>query len=510
MPDTPEQIYAKACEHARQTALLGSVESLLNWDERTVMPAAGAEYRAEQMALLSLLAHERLTDARFGAWLDELANTHLAQPAEGDSGTTIRWLKRRHDRAAKLPASLVEELARASVLGQQAWQDARRQDDFCLFQPHLEKMLRLKQQEAEALGYQDSPYDALLDDYEPDARTAHVGEVLSALRDELVPLVAAIRDSSRRPDTSILTRYYPIEEQEALGTLAAQRFGFDFARGRLDTTAHPFCVTAGPHDCRITTRYNPHHFNESFFGILHEAGHGIYEQGLPSEHFGLPLGQAVSLGIHESQSRLWENFVGRSRAFWEYFYPEAQQAFPEALGGVSEDEFHFAVNEVRPSLIRVEADEATYNLHILIRFQLEIALLSGELPVADLPLAWCEQYRKYLGVQPDRDADGVLQDIHWSAGLFGYFPTYALGNLCAAQLFARAEKDLGGLERPIADGQFQPLRDWLRQNVHQHGQRFSAPALIEKVTGEPLSHAPLMQYLRSKLGPLYRFQCPPQ
>ncbi|MEX0977907.1 MAG: carboxypeptidase M32 [Pirellulales bacterium] len=277
----------------------------------------------------------------------------------------------------------------------------------------------------------------------------------------------------------------------------------DFRRGRLDVTAHPFCTELGPNDCRITTRYDEHFFNGAFFGTLHEAGHGIYDQGLRTDWYGLPPGEYVSLGIHESQSRLWENLVGRSRAFWQHFFPALQQAFPAALSGVSLDGFYFAINDVRPSLVRVEADEATYNLHILVRFELEQALLKGDLPVSDLPGAWNEKYHQYLGIRPDSDSDGVLQDVHWSAGLVGYFPTYSLGNLYASQFFEQAEKDLGALAPQFARGEFAPLRRWLTENIHRHGRCFSAAELVQRITGKPLSHAPLIAHLRKKLGPLY-------
>jgi carboxypeptidase Taq len=301
----------------------------------------------------------------------------------------------------------------------------------------------------------------------------------------------------------LLQRRFPVDVQEQFGREAAAAIGFDFARGRLDVTAHPFCTTLGPHDCRITTRYDEQFFNTAFFGILHEAGHGIYEQGLPAEHFGLPPGEAISLGIHESQSRLWENFVGRGRAFWNWFYPAAQRHFPAALGDVDCDDFYFAINDVRPSLIRVEADEATYNLHILVRFELEQALLQGDLPPSDLPDAWNEKYRKYLGIAPPDDRRGVLQDVHWSAGLLGYFPTYSLGNLYAAQFFAQAKIELGDLEGGLSRGDFRPLKHWLREKIHRHGQRWSAAELVQRVTGRPLSAKPLVEHLRAKMAPLY-------
>jgi carboxypeptidase Taq len=503
MSDSSERAYETLRDHAGHTALLSSIEELLSWDERTMLPAAGAEHRARQMALLSGMIHDRWTDPRMGQWLAQLADAPLAADEHSDAGATIRRIRRLHERACKLPKTLVEELARTGVLGQQAWEDARARNDFPAFRPWLEKMLDLKRQEAEALSYPECPYDALLDEYEPDERTANVARVLADLREQLVPLVDRIRGSGREPDTSILRRSFPTEDQESFGRKVAGRLGFDFRRGRLDVTAHPFCCAPGPHDCRITTRYNGHFFSEAFFGILHEAGHGIYEQGLRTDQYGLPPGQAISLGVHESQSRLWENLVGRSRAFWEHFYPQAQRVFPQALGDVSLDDFYFAVNDVRPSPVRVEADEATYNLHILVRFELEQALLSGELPPSDLPGAWNEKYHRYLGIRPATDADGVLQDVHWSGGAIGYFPTYSLGNLLAAQLFAQADADLGGLAGHFRRGHFRPLFEWLRQKVHQQGQRWSAGQIVERITGRPLSHDPLIRHLRAKLEPLY-------
>jgi carboxypeptidase Taq len=503
MSPSTQRVYDTLRDYVRESALLGSIEALLGWDERTMLPPAGGEHRAEQMKLLAGMMHQRWTDARLGEWLDELAESPLAGDPHSDAGATIRRIRRQYQRRIKLPQSLVEELTRLSVLGQQAWQEARAKDDFPAFRPWLEKIVELKRQEADALGYPECRYDALLDEYEPDERTSSVAEVLARLREQLVPLVEAIRHCGRRPDVSILQRRFPVAEQESFGREAAARIGFDFQRGRLDVTAHPFCSTSGPNDCRITTRYDEHAFGQGFFGILHEAGHGTYEQGLRTDQYGLPLGEAVSLGMHESQSRLWENLVARSRPFWEHFYPEAQRRFAPALGGVSLDEFYFAINDVRASLIRVEADEATYNLHILIRFELEQALLSGDLSVGELPGAWNEQYARSLGVTPANDAEGVLQDIHWSGGAIGYFPTYSLGNLYAAQLFAQAERDLGGLADRFARGQFQPLLQWLREKVHGQGQRYPAAELVERITGRPLSPGPLIEHLRSKLGPRY-------
>jgi carboxypeptidase Taq len=496
-------IYENVCRHRRETAMLGAIESLLSWDERTMMPEAAGEYRAEQATLLAGMIHKRETDPQLGEWLAKLADTDLARDRHGDTGTVIRELKREYDKRVRLPQSLVEELARTSVLGQQIWVTARKNNDFKSFQPILTKMIGLKRDEAEALGYRGCRYDALLDHYEPAAETSQVAKVLAALRDQLVPLVSAIRESGRQPNVEILKRHYPTDAQRKFGDQIAAKIGFDFNRGRLDVTAHPFCSEMGPNDCRITTRYNERHFNEAFFGILHEAGHGMYEQGLPADSYGLPTCMYVSLGIHESQSRMWENLVGRSQAFWEFCYPLAQKAFPEALREVLLDDFYFAINDVRPSLIRVEADEVTYNLHILIRFELELALINDGLSIADVPAAWNEKYRQYLGLTPPDDAHGVLQDIHWSAGLVGYFPTYSLGNLYASQFFAAAQRDLGNLAAQFRRGEFQPLRQWLLEKVHRQGRRYTAAELVEQVTGQPLSHDRLIEHLRGKFGTVY-------
>jgi carboxypeptidase Taq len=494
--------YESLCSHTRETAKLASIMGLLEWDERTKMPPAGGDYRAEQISYLAGEIHKRQTNPAVGEWLAALADSPLAADRHSESGTVIRQLQREYDKKTKLPQALVEELSRTAVLGQQMWVEARKADDFAKFRPLLEKTIELKRHEAAALGYKVTPYDALLDDYEPGATTAEVGPALAGLRDALTPLVEQIVGSSRQPDGELLKREFPIDAQEAFGKAASAAIGFDYAAGRLDVTDHPFCAGAGPRDQRITTRYNLYDFGDAFFSILHEAGHGLYEQGLPADQFGLPTGEAVSLGIHESQSRMWENQVGRSRAFWEHFLPQAQQKFA-SLKGASLDTFYGAINEVRPSLIRVDADEVTYNLHILIRFELERAMIENDLQAADLPAAWNEKYQRYLGITPPNDADGALQDVHWSAGLFGYFPTYSLGNLYAGQFFAQASKELGDLPGTFRRGEFRPLLDWLRQKIHAHGQRWSAGELALNVTGQPLSHAPWIDQMRSKYGELY-------
>jgi carboxypeptidase Taq len=342
-----------------------------------------------------------------------------------------------------------------------------------------------------------------LDEYEPDARVEDLSPVFSDLKTRLTALIAEIADAPRQPNLDLLRQSVPIESQRRFSRDVAEWVGFDFARGRLDETSHPFCTTLGPKDCRILSRFEENWFPGGLYGTLHEAGHGMYEQGLRSDWFGLPPGSYVSLGIHESQSRLWENQVGRSKAFWTWLHPKMVEIAPPAFGDASLDELYFAINQVSPSLIRVEADEATYNLHILIRFELEQALISGDLPVDELPSAWNQQYRDCLGVQALSDNDGVLQDVHWSAGLFGYFPTYTLGNLAAAQLFDAAKDQIDHLDDHFSRGEFAPLLDWLQMNVHRHGRCYTGTELVENASGKPLSSDHLMNYLEEKLRPLY-------
>jgi carboxypeptidase Taq len=503
MPRSPDQAYAKLTERLKTTALLESCASVLGWDEQTYMPPGGAEHRANQLSLLAGMCHERATSRETG---DLIAEVEATQLVTGDTpvAANLREVRRDFDRATKLPRRLVEELSHTCTLSQQAWVAARKQSDFRQFQPWLEKIVALKREEAQAIGYGAGvPYDALLDAFEPGMTAADVTRLFTPLRDELVKLIAAIRDSGRHPNREIITRFYPTAAQREFSIAAARQIGFNFDEGRLDTTAHPFCSGFGPGDCRLTTRYDEHHFPGAFFGTLHEAGHGIYEQGLDRTAYGLPTGVACSLGIHESQSRMWENFVGRSRSFWKHFYPRAQQVFPEALSGTSVDDFYGAINDVQPSFIRVEADEATYNLHILLRFDLERPLIAGDLQPADVPGVWNETFTKYFGIVPPDDAHGCLQDIHWSGGMIGYFPTYALGNMYAAQFFACAEHELGDLPGVFAKGEFGSLKTWLNDKIHKHGRRYRAQKLAEVVTGESLSPLPLVRHLRAKFDELY-------
>ena len=498
-----ERAYWDLLSRWKEVALLRSCAAVLGWDERTYMPRGGAAHRAEQQALLAGMVHGRATAPEMGELLSQIEEGDEVFETGSTIAANLREIRREYDRRVKLPRSLVEALARATTLAEHAWEEACEASAFEPFRPHLEEVVRLTQEVAATLEIGDRAYDALLDGYEPGETSANLKKVFGALRNELVPLVAAIVDSGRVPEASILTRPFPVASQEAFGKAVAEAIGFDFERGRLDVTVHPFCTGIGPGDARITTRYDERQFGQAFFGILHETGHGLYEQGLDAAHAGTPMAEAVSLGIHESQSRMWENFVGRGRAFWEHFFPKAQVIFPKALGDVSLGAFYSAINHVRPSFIRVEADEVTYNLHVLLRFELEEALVEGELKAAELPGVWNERVEQYFGMRPPDDARGCLQDVHWSAGLIGYFPTYTLGNLYGAQFFEQAREDLGDLDEQFAVGEFQPLLGWLREKIHRHGKRYRAPELVKKVTGKPLDHGAFMAHLRTKFGPLY-------
>jgi len=415
----------------------------------------------------------------------------------------VREVRRLHRRATRVPRALVEEIARTTATARGHWVEAREKDDFSRFSPSLTRLVELKRREADAVGWDGHPYDALLDEFEPGATTAMAGALFAELQRDLVPLVQELAGAPRRPDRALLRGRFPKTRQEELVARFIAEVGFDLEAGRVDVSAHPFCVGIHARDVRITTRYDEGYLPAALFGAVHEAGHALYEQGLDPEQAFTPAGMAVSCAIHESQSRLWENMVARSRPFWERHYETVQGQFPEALSGVDLDTFHAAINAVEPSTIRVEADEVTYNLHIVLRFEIEQALLDGSLPVADLPAAWNDGMERLVGVRPAGDSQGCLQDIHWAVGAFGYFPTYALGNLYAAQFYAAARQALPGLDRQVAAGEMTPLREWLRNNVHRHGMRYRADALCERVTGEPLSVAPFVSYVRDRFRPLY-------
>lgn len=489
--------YRKLLKRAREIALYSGATELLNWDEETYMPPKGLEFRADELACLSGHKHRLFTAKTTGQWIAE-CEQHGFPSGSPQAANTREW-RRLYDRATRIPARLVEKFERTRAVAREVWKEAREKSDFKLFQPHLKKLVDLNRQRADAWGYQESLYDALLEEYEPGMRASRLRPLFAELRSAISSVLGAARERSASIPADFLDGDYPIEAQQALNRKAALAMGYDFQAGRIDTTAHPFCITLGPADCRLTTRYNPRNFTQSFFGILHEAGHGLYEQGLPVEHYGTPLGTAVSLGIHESQSRLWENHVGRHPAFWEHWHPIACEHFP-GLKQFSLGQMTAAVNRVSPSFIRVEADQVTYDLHIILRFDIELKLLEGELAVSEVPACWNEEFEKLFGLKVSNNAAGCLQDIHWSIGTQGYFPTYTLGNLNAAQLFARASQEQPGLEADLARGELGGLLHWLREKIHRHGCRLSPQQLMEQATGEPTRTRYHIEYLRKKFG----------
>jgi carboxypeptidase Taq len=505
----PVPAYADLCSRLRGVRLIESIGSLVSWDQETYMPPKAAGFRAEQLSELSAIAHQRATDPRIG----ELIAACEADAAFKDPGSAhaaaVREMRRDFDLASKLPTELVAELARVGSQAQEAWKHAREASDFKAFRPWLEKMIALSRRKAECLGTPPGgeAYDALLDQYEPGARAAEIEAVFTPLAERLSGLIRAIGGSAHKPSDAPLKVTFDTARQHELGQAVLKAMGFDFGAGRLDTTTHPFCSGMAPGDTRLTTRYRESHWTDALYSTMHEGGHGLYEQGLPKAEagglVGTPLVDAVSLGIHESQSRMWENFVGRSREFWKWLTPVAKKLAP-GLSPFSEEHLYAAVNIVQPSLIRVDADEATYNLHVLIRFELERALIRGDLAVGDLPAEWNARYKRYLGVNVPDDRRGCLQDVHWSFGLVGYFPTYTLGNLYAAQLWETINVALPSLREDMARGELLGLREWLRSSIHAHGKRYRAAELCERITGKALSPEPLMRHLEGKLKAVYR------
>jgi len=491
--------YDQLKAHLERIADLNAAANVLEWDQETYMPDGAAEARGHQVATLRQLAHEFLIADEVDTLLERLAPETASLDPVSTEAALVRVTKRDYERARKIPATLVAEMARAVASAKQAWKEARETDTFATFAPHLQRLIDLNIQQVEALGYEDRRYDALLDAFEPGMKTATAEQVFLDLREALVPIVRAIARQPM-PDDRLLYRTFPAQAQWDFGLRVIRDLGYDFSRGRQDHSTHPFTTSFSITDVRLTTRIDEHFFNPAFFGTLHEAGHGLYEQGIDLRLDRTPLADGASLGLHESQSRLWENLVGRSRPFWQHYYPLLQRQFPEALGEVTLDAFYSAVNKVAPSLIRVEADEVTYNLHIMLRFELENELIDGRLAVDDLPSAWNDRMEDYLGVRPSNDAEGVLQDIHWSLGAFGYFPTYALGNLMSTQLFDQAQRDLPGLDVQIGEGHFEDLLAWLRTNVHQYGRKKTATQILEDVTGHGLSADSWLAYIRRKFG----------
>ncbi|MBN4054199.1 carboxypeptidase M32 [Nitrospira defluvii] len=486
---------------------LSSAISLMSWDQETYMPRGSAQARAEQISGLMALVHEQRTGQEMSRvlskWVD-LETGDLKSDWDNRCPALLREVWRDYHHAIRLPSEFVKTLGLETSLAHQVWIEARKNKNFSFFAPSLKKIVALKKEEAEYLGYKDSPYDPLLDKFEPGMTVSQIVPIFLSLKEKLVPLLKRIGDAPHQPDSDFLRQYYDEEAQIAFGKRVLEAMGFSFQMGRQDLSAHPFTTSFHPSDVRVTTRVDPHDLLSSLFSSIHEGGHALYDQGLSTEDFGTPLGESISLGIHESQSRLWENGVGRSRPFWKHFFPILQKTFPDALERIDLERFYSAINAVRPSMIRVEADEVTYNLHIMLRFEIERTLIENDIDIDTLPDLWNEKTEEFLGIRPSNDAEGLLQDIHWSGGAFGYFPTYTLGNLYAAQFFKQAKIEIPDLEPEIEKGNLLPLKKWLNQKIHRWGRQYTSDELVRKVTDEPLNPNYFTNYLHEKFGELYR------
>lgn len=482
---------------------LRSAAALLSWDQATYMPPGGAAARGRQIATLHRLAHEKFTDPAIGRLLDELRPYEESLPYDSDEASLIRVTRRDYERAVKVPPSFMAEFSRHAAASYEVWAKARPANDFAAVQPYLERTLDLSRQYANFFPGYDHIADPLIDLADEGMKAATVQALFAELREQLVPLVRAIT-AQPVADDRCLRQPFPEDRQLAFGLEVIRRFGFDLERGRQDKSPHPFTTEFSVGDVRITTRVKEDDLGEALFSTLHEAGHAMYEQGVRPELEGTPLAGGTSSGVHESQSRLWENLVGRSRPFWAFFYPRLQETFPDQLGSVPLDAFYRAINKVQPSLIRTDADEVTYNLHVMMRFDFELALLEGRLTVKELPEAWRERFRADLGIVPPDDRDGVLQDVHWYSGAIGgEFQGYTLGNILSALFFDAALKAHPGIPEEIAHGEFGTLHTWLRENIYQHGRKFLPLELVERVTGGPIRIEPYIRYLRTKYEELY-------
>jgi len=483
----------------KQAQLLGSIGELLGWDEQVNLPPDSADQRAAQRTALADVQHSASTDPRIGELLAMLEKD--SGQLSDDQRVVIAWARRDYDRATKLPAEFVREKAGQGSRGYHAWKEAREKADFALYAPVLQKNLELAQREAAYLGFGDAPYDYMIDRHDPGMTAATTEKLFDELKKELVPLVRRISGSPIKAKPELL-KGFSVDEQALFLREVTERVGFDYRRGRIDKSLHPFCSGTGA-DVRMTTRFDPENPLDSLYSSIHETGHGLYEQGLRADQHHTALGQAVGMGVHESQSRLWENQVARSHGFWKFFEPKLRERFPAQLRGVTSDELYLAINAVAPTLIRVDADEVTYNLHIVLRFELEKKLFAGTLAVADLPAAWNAASRELLGLEPANDREGVLQDVHWSDGAFGYFPSYCIGNMMAAQLWYHVLSLRPQLEDDFARGNFEWLLNWLHEAIHAQGKRYDTLALVARATGEPLSPKHLIRYLKERYGPLY-------
>jgi carboxypeptidase Taq len=476
---------------------LRKASTILFWDQRVMMPPGGSQARADALATVGRLTHEKFVSPEVGDLLGELDENEYDY--ESFEASLIRVTRRDYEKAVRVPPELTGEMRRASAIALSAWGPAKAKSDFQALLPHLERNLELRRQYVECFPPTEETYDVLLDDYEPLMKTSEVRAIFDTLKEELLPLIREVAEAGD-VDSSFLEGDFDVQKQREFGFRLLREFGFTDDEFRLDETPHPFMSSPGRGDIRLTTNYRPSELN-SIFASMHEFGHGVYEWGVAPELHGTPLGTGVSLGVHESQSRSWENLIGRSRAFWRHFYPPLQETFPEQLGHVDEEAFYRAVNKVHPSLIRIEADEVTYNMHIILRFELEQELIEGRLEPKGLPQAWAERMHEYLGIDVPDDARGVLQDMHWAGGSIGYFPTYSLGNVISVQIWERLKEDVGDVDDQMERGEFGEIREWLRSHLYVLGRKFTPQETIERVTGSRIDPAPYVRYLREKLAP---------
>lgn len=483
---------------------LKMASNVLQWDQETYMPPGGAQARADQISTLEGLAHQHLSDEEVGSLLEALEKVLDGLEYNSDEASLIRYMLREYKKAVKVPAELISDLYRTTTLATEAWKKARADNNFSHFEPHLSQVVDLRTQYAEALGSESGNiYDALLDYFDPGLTSTYIDSVFSGLKPHLVELVSAIVANQDAVDDSVLMQEFDEDQQMVFGREVAAAIGYDFERGRLDLTAHPFTINFSMDDVRITTRIFREDPLSGLMSTVHEAGHAMYEQNISPSLYRTPLAEGSGMSVHESQSRFYENVLGRSRGFWRHWFPRMQAAFAPQFDGVELEEFYKALNKSEPSLIRVEADEVTYGLHIILRFELENDLFNGRVKVADLPEEWNARMEQYLGIVPPTDSDGVMQDIHWAAGLMGYFPDYLLGSIMSVQLWEKLQADLPGVEGQIEAGQYAAILDWQRENIHRHGKKFTFPELVERATGSPLSWEPYMNYLKTKYSDIY-------
>jgi carboxypeptidase Taq len=482
---------------------INSAVAILGWDQQTYMPRGGAEDRANQLGALSRIGHIKFTSDEIGSLLEDLKDFGKSLEPDSDDARLLNVLEREYDKKTKVPPEMVTEFAEVTAIAQHVWEEAKEESNFEKFRPHLEKIVELRQKYAELFKPYDHIYDALLDDYEPGLKTSDVKEIFAKIRPQQVELIQAISEKPEIDNSFLFDKNYDEKKQWDFGVDVITKFGYDWNRGRQDKAVHPFTTTFGLGDVRITTRIFADNLGSGLFSTMHEGGHAMYEQGIDKNLRRTFLADGASLAVHESQSRLWENLVGRSKDFLTCFYPKLQETFSSQLGNIDMETFYKAINKVEPSLVRVESDEATYNLHIMLRLELEIALMENKLSVKDLPEAWNEKMKEYLDIVPLSDGEGVLQDVHWSCGILGYFPTYALGNLVSAQLWECINKDIPDLPEQIRKGEFSALLGWLREKIHKHGAKFEPQDLIQRATGSKIDPEPYIRYLKNKFGEIY-------